>query len=77
MADFCAQGYWAVLLYTFVHDWVNLRVSSLGAVPQRDRRPLLIVDYSFSAVNAETVPLAPSEAMQFGRALQRVMARVV
>ena len=35
------------------------------------------MDYSFSAVNAETVPLAPSEAMQFGRALQRVMTRVV
>jgi hypothetical protein len=77
MADFCAQGYWAVLPYTVVRHWSNLRVSPLGAVPQRDRRPRLIVDYSFSAVNAETVPLAPSEAMQFGRALQRVMTRVV
>ena len=77
MADFCTQGYWAVLPYDVVRLWENLRVSPLGAVPQRDRRPRLIVDYSFSEVNAETVQLAPAEAMQFGRALQRVMMRVV
>ena len=46
-------------------------------VPQRDRRSRLIVDYSFSGVNEDTVPLAPKEAMQFGRALQRVMAKIV
>jgi hypothetical protein len=78
MADFCAQGYWAVLPYcSAVRHWRNLRGSQLGAVPQRDRRPRLIVDYSFSEVNAETVPLAPPEAMQFGRTLQRVLTRVV
>ncbi len=77
MADFCAQGYWAVLPYSVVRLWPDLRVSPLGAVPQRDRRPRLIVDYSFSAVNAETVQLAPPEAMQFGRALQRIISTVV
>ena len=46
-------------------------------VPQRDRRPRLIVDYNFFGVNEDTVPLAPKEAMQFGRALQRVMAKIV
>ena len=61
--DFCAQGYWAVLPYSEVRDWRNLRVSPLGVVPQRDRRPRLIVDYSFSCVNEETVPMAPKEAM--------------
>ena len=35
------------------------------------------MDYSFSDVNSETVLLAPAEAMQFGKALQRVMTRVV
>ena len=77
MADFCAQGYWAVLPYDNVCHWANLRVSPLGVVPQRDRRPRLIVDYSFSDVNAETVKLAPPEAMQFGKALHRVLDRVV
>lgn len=53
-------------------------MSPLGAVHhQRDRQPRLIVDYSFSDVNAETLQLAPPEAMQFGRCLQRVLPRVV
>ena len=71
--DFCTQGYWTVLPYEQVQDWADLRISPLGVVPQRDRRPRLIVDYSFSSVNADTVPLAPKEAMQFGRALDRVL----
>ena len=76
MANFCTQGYClAVLPYKVVSSWANLRVSPLGAVPQHNRRPRLIVDFSFSEVNAETVQLAPAEAMQFGRALQRVMTR--
>ena len=75
--DFCAQGYWAVLPCSHVRDWPGLRVSPLGVVPQRDRRPRLIVDYSFSNVNADTVPLAPNEAMQFGRALNRVVRKIV
>ena len=76
MANFCTQAYcWAVLPYKVVRSWANLRVSPLGAVPQHNRRPRLIVDFSFSEVNAETVQLAPAEAMQFGRALQRVMTR--
>lgn len=75
--DFCQQGYWVVLPYNEVRDWPDLRVSPLGVVPQRDRRPRLIVDYTFSSVNADTVPLAPKESMQFGRALNQVMEKIV
>ena len=75
--DFCEQGYWAVLPYAIVRQWKGLRISPLGVVPQRDRRPRLTVDYSFSGVNEDTVPLAPKEAMQFGRALQRIMSKIV
>ena len=75
--DFRAQGYWTVLPYEQVRDWADLRRSPLGVVPQRDRRPRLTVDYSFSAVNDETIQLAPKEAMQFGRALERVLIKIV
>ncbi len=75
--DFCAQGYWAVLPYQLVRHWRGLRISPLGVVPQRYRRPRLIVDYSFSGLNNDTIPLAPKDAMQFGRALQRVMTTIV
>ena len=75
--DFCQQGYWIVLPYSEVRNLPGLRISPIGVVPQRDRRPRLIVDYTFSGVNADTVPLAPKDAMQFGQALQRVMSKVV
>ena len=76
--DFCRQGYWAVLpAYDSVRQWINLRISPLGVVPQRDRRPRLIVDYSFSGVNDDTLTLAPRESMQFGRALKRVLRTIV
>lgn len=75
--DFCQQGYWVVLPYSVVQDWPNLRISPLCVVPQRDRRPRSIVDYTFSGVYADTLPLTPREAMQFGRALQRVCSTTV
>ncbi len=75
--DFCKQGYWTVLPFSMVQDWPSLRISPLGVVPQRNRRPRLIVDYSFSSVNLDTIKLAPPESMQFGRALQRVFAEIV
>ena len=77
MMDFCRQGYWVVLPYEMVQHWPNLRVSPLGAMPQRDLRPRLIVYYSYSKVNQDTVLLSPHEAMQFGRALHRVLERIV
>ena len=49
----------------------------MGVVPQCERRPRLVVDYTFSNVNQETLQLAPPEAMQFGRALQRVVTNIV
>jgi hypothetical protein len=40
------------------------------------RQPRLIVDYSFWGVNDETVRLSPHGAMQFGRALERLLFRI-
>ena len=77
MLDFCEQGNWLVLPYETVREWRGLRVSPIGAVPLRDRRPRLIVDYSFSQVNSETVSLAPADAMQFGKASPRVLRHIV
>ena len=68
---------WSCVPYTAVQDWPTLRIPPLGVVPQRDRRPRLIVDYTYSGLNEETLPLAPREAMQFGRALQHVCSNIV
>ncbi|KAI2493227.1 hypothetical protein MHU86_21301 [Fragilaria crotonensis] len=77
LVDFCRQGYWTVLPLDAVQHWPELRLSPLGVVPQRERRPRLIVDYTFSGVNQDTARLGPAEAMQFGRALQRVLTQIV
>jgi hypothetical protein len=54
-----------------------LRISPMSVVPQRARRPRLIVDYSCFDLNRETLKLARKEAMQFGKALKRMLAQIV
>ena len=77
MADMAAKGQWLVLPYELLRHLPQLRISPIGVVPQHERRPRTIVDLSFFGVNAETVPLAPSESMQFGRTLQRLLQKLV
>ena len=77
MADMVRKAIWMVLPYSRVKHLKNLRVSPIGVVPQHSRRPRTIVDYSFSDVNGETLHLSPREAMQFGRALERLITQVV
>jgi hypothetical protein len=77
MATMVSRGQWMVLPYSMVRDIPGLRISPIGVVPQHDRRPRTIVDYTYYRLNADTVLLAPSEAMQFGRALQRILQRIV
>lgn len=79
--DFVTKNFWTVLPYRTVKqllrdklsDLKYLRLSPLGVVPQRERRPRIIVDLSFYGINDQTVELAPKESMQFGRALERVL----
>lgn len=79
MADMIHKGFWIVLLYEQVaarKDIANLCISPMGVVPQRERRLRTIIDYSFSGVNQETNKQAPNKAMQFGRALDRVLHQI-
>mmetsp|Transcript_6869 Transcript_6869/g.13922 ORF Transcript_6869/g.13922 Transcript_6869/m.13922 type:complete len:325 (+) Transcript_6869:2219-3193(+) len=77
LADMVDRATWMVLPYHRVRELRNLRISPMGVVPQHERRPRPIVDYSFSGVNDDTLPLSPHEAMQFGRALERIITQVV
>ena len=76
MLDFVNKGFFTLSPWCLVKDLPGLRVSPLGIMPQRERQPRLIVDHSFCGINAETVQLAPSEAMQFGRALERTLQKI-
>jgi hypothetical protein len=77
MTDMIKKAFWIVLPFSEAQKLQNLRISPIGVVPQRDRRPRPIVDYSFSGLNTDTVSLAPPEAMQFGRTLERLITQVV
>ena len=76
MADMADKGQWLVLPYDDVCHLPGLRLSPIGVVPQHERRPRTIVDYTFHGVNADTVPLTAPEAMQFGRALPRLLEAI-
>ena len=71
------KKHWTILPAALVSELPNLRLSPLGVVPQHDRRPRTIVDYTFSSVNEDTVIDAPTESMQFGRTLHRLLSRIL
>ena len=77
MLTFCEQGFWTVFPLRVALLLPHLRLSPLSMVPQRNRRPRLIVDYTFSNVNQDTIRLAPADAMQFGKALRRLLHKIV
>jgi hypothetical protein len=66
-ADMIEAGQWLALPYSVVRHLPNLWISPTGVVPQRDRRPWIIVDYSFYKVNQSILSVAP-DSMQFGHA---------
>lgn len=61
--DMIAKGQWVVLPASVAQTLPGLRLSPPGVVPQRDRRPRWIGDYSWWGVNSDTLPLAAREAM--------------
>jgi hypothetical protein len=76
MADYIAKRFWTVLPYPAIKDMPHLKLAPCGVVPQRERRPRPIIDYTFSGVNQDSLPLAPAHSMQFGSALQRILQRL-
>jgi len=70
------KGYWSLLPYSALAQLPQLKLSPAGVVPQRTRRPRPIIDYTFSNINANTVPLAPQNVLQLGHALQRILQKI-
>ena len=67
MTDMRSKGIFMVLPYGLLRGYPALHISLLGCVPQREQRPRIINDYTYSGVNPSSVKLAPPEAMQWGR----------
>jgi hypothetical protein len=75
--DMINKGQWLVLPYSAVHALPRLRIPPPGVIPQRDRRPHWIVDYSWWTFNSDTLPLAALDSMQFGHALDRILREIL
>ena len=75
--DMINKKQWVILPYTVAQDLPGLRLSPPGVVPQRERRPRWICDYSYYQVNDETVELFFKESMQFGHALDRILREIL
>jgi len=50
------KNQWIVLPWDVAKNLPGLRLSPLGVVPQRGRRPRWIVDYTWWEVNKDTLP---------------------
>ena len=75
-ADMIEKQQWIVLPAEMIKRMFGLRLSPIGLVPQTNRRDRMISDSSYYCVNADTFNIAPSEAMQFGRTLWRLLYRI-
>jgi hypothetical protein len=74
--DMIHKGQWVLLPARLVLDEKNLRLSLLGVVPKGDRQPRTICDYSFFCVNLNSIPLAPQDSIQVGRALWCILQQI-
>ena len=71
------KGQWVVLPYLVAKSLPGLRLSLPGVKVERNRRPRWIGDYSYFKTNAETLLVACLSAMQYGRALDRLLSEIV
>ncbi len=76
MLDYVRKGFWVVLPYSVVRHLPHLKLAPSGVVPQRERRPRPIMDYTFTGVNTHSLPLAPHHSMQIGNTLPRILQRL-
>ena len=68
---------WIVLLYGLVNDLPGLRLTPPGVVPQCDRQPRFVCDYTYLFINHDTGPITPIEVMQFGHALDMIIRNIL
>jgi hypothetical protein len=70
------KGQMTLLSTRLVLNELQLHINPLGVLPQRDRMPRTIGDYSFFGFNQEMMPLSPDDYMQFGRSLWNILMHI-
>ena len=66
-----------VLPYSVAKRLPGLRLSPPGVKVEQDRRHRWLGDYCYFKTNADTLPFAFLSAMKYGRALDRLLRKIV
>jgi len=74
--DMVQKGYWTILPFSSLKHFSHLKLSPAVVVPQQTRRPRPIMDYRFTGVNDQSLPLSPTQAMQLGHTLPRLLQHI-
>ena len=75
--DQVRKGHLLVLPLSIIKHIPHLYLSPAACIPQEGRRDRPIYDYTYSGLNKAVTLSAPPEAMQFGRALPRLLRHIV
>ena len=76
-ASMVEKGKWVVLPYLVAKGQPGLRLSPPGVKVEREQIPPWLGDYSYFKTNAKTIPVACLSAMQYGRALDSLIRKIV
>ena len=71
------KGQWVALPYSVAKGLPGLRLSVPGVKVEQDRRPHWLGNYIHFKTDAKTLPVACLSAMQYGRALDRLLREIV
>jgi hypothetical protein len=71
------KGQWTILPFSAVKDYINLCISPPGVIPQCNKHPRWIFDYSFYHVNDDTIPLFAKGSMQFRHTLHWILWHIL
>ena len=75
-SDMINKQQWIILPADMIKRMFGLQLSLIGLVPQTNCCNRMISDYSYFYVNANRLNIAPSEVMQFGHTLWRLLYRI-
>ena len=71
------KGKWFIFPYLVTKEIPGLRLSPAGVKEERNRRSRYLGNYSYSNLKSKTLPIAAISAMQYCRALERLIREVV
>ena len=77
LGTFFDKDQWVVLPADQIKDLSGIYILPPGLVPQHNHRDQVIIGYTWSVENHETLYLPDLEAIQFGHTLDRILQAII